>query len=162
MKNNTFELEFINKKEAEPMDKQLKLLHDLGHLVSGVQSEVQCTPNNLPMYYTDPQIILEDMVSNRLVDNNVDPDTKNLALTQIDFLDGLPIVNGLPFWERLDCEPLNYYRLFKTYRDEKLTESKRSFQKLEKDTNTGLSYLYALSKIYHWQSRIRAFDIYQM
>lgn len=161
MKTRTFELEFNKKQNANP-DKQLGLLQDLGNWTATLQSEIQLTPNNLPTAYVDPQVILEEMVSGRMIDGQLDPETKTNALIQIDYLDGIPIVNGLPFWERLDCEPLNYYRLFKTYRDTKLIETKRSFQKLEKDTNTPIHYLYALNKIYCWQPRTLAFDIYQL
>ena len=151
----TFELAF--KQPNQPLDRQLDILQNLGREIAQRQSEIQLTPNNLPTAYIDPQAILE-----KITTATIDTETKSKALIQIDYLDGMPIVNGLPFWERLDCEPLNYYRLFRTYRDEKLTDDTRSFKKLEKDTNTQINYLYALSKIYHWQYRTLAFDIYQL
>ena len=154
MENNTLQV----------TDKKLKLLKDLGEFVSNLQKNISTTPNNLPTAYIDPQVILEEMVANADEKDNMifSNETIAIATTQIDFLDGLPVINGLPFWERLDCEPLEYYRLFKTYRDMKLTDPTRSFEKLNKDTNTETSYLYALSKIYHWSQRVKAFDLYQL
>jgi hypothetical protein len=151
-----------SKENNNSLDIKLKLLNNLGNTVSGLQKNIDVTSNNLPIAYIDPQIILEEIIDNSDANANISQELITLSTTFIDYLDGVPIVGGLPFWERLDCEPLDYYRLFKTYRDYKLIEPKRSFEKLEADTNTPRPYLYALSKVYHWQQRALAFDIYKM
>jgi hypothetical protein len=147
--------------QIDKIDQRLSVLKRLGGIISGLQKGIQLTLNNLPLAYIDPQTILEEIASDP-ANSNVTDETIALSTTPIDYLDGVPIVNGLPFWEKLDGEPLDYYRLFKTYRDYPIKDQNRSFEKLEIDTNTPTSYLYALSKIYHWRPRTASFDQYQL
>ena len=154
-------MEMIEK--TEKIDIKLKLLQNLGDLVQNLQKNARLTNQNLPLTYIDPQVILEEITDKQVQNvNEISQETINLALITIDYLEGIPIISGLPFWERLDCEPLDYYKIFKFYRDIKLTEPTRSFEKTAKSTNQKETILYALSKIYHWQQRVQSFDLYQL
>jgi hypothetical protein len=129
----------------------------LGNRTKQYQATLDLTSNGLPVAYIDPQVVVEQIAQG-------DEPTQSeitMATVDIDYLEGFPIVDGRPFWERLDCEPLDYYKLYKGYRDQKNTEtSQRSFDKLEQQTNTPVSYLYAISKVYHWQIRVKAYDLF--
>ena len=84
------------------------------------------------------------------------------AIIRLDYSEGFPTVQGLPFWERLDGEPLPYYKIFKVYRDMELTtEGKRSFQKAAQRARIPVRVVEILSKVYHWRSRVKAFDLYR-
>lgn len=90
---------------------------------------------------------------------NLNEDIPSLEhITQpIDYIDTFPIIDGLPFWERLDCEPFDYYDLFKDYRNDDQHSLKRIARKYELPN----SFVHALSKIYHWQARAAQYDRYQ-
>ena len=137
------------------IDKKLAMMQLLGQRVANYQNNIERLDNNLPLAYIDPQVIVEHLTEEELIQQEIDQ-----ATIAIDYLEGFPVVNGLPFWERLDCEPLDYYKLFKIYRNQKNTDSTRSFEKLIEQTTTKIGYLYALSKIYHWQDRCKAFDLF--
>ncbi|MHA1302900.1 MAG: hypothetical protein ACTSPI_04250 [Candidatus Heimdallarchaeaceae archaeon] len=81
----------------------------------------------------------------------------NQITQKIDYIDSFPIVDGLPIWERLDCEPLDHYELFKAYR----LQDKRSLSRIAKENNLPTAFVHSLSKIYHWQLRVEAYDRYQ-
>jgi len=166
---------------------QVKILETLGKITRDLQKELE--PSSTPLAYVDAQIILDYLTTvNKDDDPNAIPErVKNGSLVPIDWLDNTPVVNGLPVWERLDCEPLDYYKIYKIYREQKYigtykkeqieddgvqTEQNqnqetepvetvrhsRSFDNLEKSTGIKRKALYALSMVYHWQLRTNLYD----
>ena len=147
--------------DIKKVDQKVRMLTLLGDKVQQLQNNLE--PQNdsgSPLAYIDPQVVLEFITTNQEVE--LTQTEINIATIDIDYLEGFPVVEGLPFWERLDCEPIDYYKMFKLYRNQKITDSTRSFEKLiDQLNNTTAPLLHALSKVYHWQQRVRAFDQYQ-
>lgn len=104
-------------------------------------------PNNqegFPTSYVIPDAISPDL----------DVPDLNAVSQTIDYINTTPIVSGVPFWERLDCEPMDYYRMFKAYRD----TNQRSLKQISKNSNLSPSIIHGISQMYHWQIRVQAFD----
>ena len=146
---------------------KIQVLENLGLVVKDLQ--VKCESNS----YIDAQVILDYLtdVTKTDEDPNVVPQRViEKAQIAIEDIDGIPAVNGLPLWERLDCESLDFYKLFKIYREQKTvgikTESdnvryQRSFENLKEITGFTRKALYAISKVYHWQMRVSLYDSYR-
>jgi hypothetical protein len=140
-------------------DTKLKILAQLSNNIKQLQKNMPKNDNNMPFSYIDPQVILEFIT--KFPNDEIPERILQEATINIDYLEEVPIVNGLPFWERLDCEPLDYYKLFKLYRDQKKTDSTRSFENLKKQTGIQESYLHAIAGIYHWTQRTQTYDYYR-
>lgn len=157
----------IKPQSVQSVDIKLKVLRNLASIISGLQKAITLTEQELPVAYIDSQVVWEYITDTQYQKgetiNDIPYNIVNEATTTLDYLESTPIVKGLYFWEKLDCEPLEYYRLFKTYRDINpiTNDTKRSFEKLAVETNTDIAYIYEYSKIYHWRQRTKSFDLYQ-
>lgn len=162
----------INIVKTEMSNDRIKVLDNLGLVVKDIQDKVG------DAYYVDAQVILEYLtdVTKSDEDPNVIPERiLEQASIQIEYIDGVPAVYGLPLWERLDCEPLDFYNLFKVYREQKMVgitkqsetgsmgnvRYQRSFENLKETTGLTRRALYAVSKVYHWQMRASLYDSFQ-
>lgn len=144
-------------------DSKTAILSKLGQLIQYFQIGAP-EVDGVPDYYIDPSIILPVLDGVDVPDDL--PDTiLNQAKVKIDMEDGLPVVEGIPYWERLDGEPVPYYKLFKEYRDMKYLNSEnrlsRSIAKLAESTQMTGKQLNCLAKTYHWSTRCIAFDQYK-
>lgn len=139
----------------------------LGELIQYFQVSIVNNSDGIPRAYIDPTVIMPFLLEvdepDDLADNVIEE-----ARTPISFEDGFPTVEGIPFWERLEGEAMPYYKLFKEYREMKYialedgTKSlSRSIAKLSESTGMTGRQLNALSRIYHWQIRVKAYDIYK-
>ena len=157
----------IKTEMPELSNDKIQVLENLGLVVKDLQ--VKCDSNS----YIDAQVILDYLtdVTKTDEDPNVVPQRViEKAQIAIEDIDGIPAVNGLPLWERLDCESLDFYKLFKIYREQKtvgITKDEgnvryqRSFENLKEITGFTRKALYAISKVYHWQMRVSLYDSYR-
>ncbi len=170
----------VNILKAEMSNSRIRVLENLGLVVSDMQ--IKCDSNS----YIDANVILEYLteVTKNDEDPNVVPErVLNQATVTIEYIDSIPAVNGLPLWERLDCEPLDFYDIFKLYREQKYIgvskhkpeetgsdeglvvdarrRYQRSFENLIETTGLTRKALYAISKVYHWQMRANLYDSYR-
>lgn len=74
--------------------------------------------------------------------------------------EGIPTVNALPIWEKLDGEPVEAYELFKKYRMMKELKKQRTMFNLSLITNVPVSKLETLKHLFNWNYRVQAFDEY--
>lgn len=139
----------------------------LGELVQYFQVGITTNADGIPMSYIDPTQILPHLMEVDVPDD-LDDEIVESAKTPIDFSDGFPTVEGIPFWERLEGEPVPYYNLFKEYREMKYVGMKtengtltRSIAKLSESSNMAGKHLNALARVYHWQVRVKAYDLYK-
>jgi hypothetical protein len=148
-------------------EQRIKVLKTLGAIIKNLQEtlpKVQIKNREMPLFYIDPQIVLNNLTNIKGEETTAQiPDrVTSEATVPIDYLEDVPVANGLPFWERIDCEPIAYYKLFKIYRDQKNEGgTHRSFENLKKRTGIPESAIHALSSVYHWQPRIRAYDLFK-
>jgi len=136
----------------------------LGDFVQTLQQDCEVNNIGMPLTYVDPTVIAE--TTHWCASPDDIPDDKfNASIVPIEFEDGLPTVNGLPFWERLDGETLPYYNVFKQYRDMKYYNNThlntRSIARLGEEIGVPGRFLSILGRIYHWSPRCKAFDMYR-
>lgn len=152
----------------------LQLNQKLANFVAQMQSMMDVSTTGDYMAYIDPTIVAECIPYCETLDD-MDEVKFNEAIVKFDFEDGIPIINGLPVWDRLDGEPIPYYKIFKEYRDMKYhistfgnssseftTIGNRAIGRLAEMLNIPGKYITVLSKIYHWSIRVRAYDIFRM
>jgi hypothetical protein len=135
------------------------------------------------MGYIDADIIMSQFV-NASVEELL-ANTPSNAITPLSCLEGYATTpDGLPFWERLDGEQIQYYELFKAYRDmiytklpvsgdrEKILEgpditnprsitSLRSLYIVAQRADIGRPVIKTISQMYHWAYRVKAYDLFR-
>ena len=153
----------VKTNEIAISDQKARILANLGQIIKNIQEDLPKNKNGLPNHYVDAQIILDWLTTNGQAVGELPDSIVNSSLVPIDYLEEVPVVNGLPVWERFDCEPMVEYKLFKLYRDSTNLDgvSQRSFENLSNSTEIKVKSLYAVSKVYHWQMRVRAFDLFK-
>jgi hypothetical protein len=132
----------------------------LGNFVQYFQVNLPTNSYGVPLKMVDPMPIAENMLDCETTDD-LPEHILELAVMDVDFEEGMPVIEGLPIWERFDGEQLEYYKYFKEYRDMLYLGGSRAISKLAHKFNIEGRFLGALSKIYHWQMRCRAYDAYK-
>ena len=133
------------------------ILATLGENIYNLQITLPMNNEGLPLRYVDAQKMLESGV----LEGELDIDIISGALVDIDYSEGYAIVAGMPFWERLEGEPIPYYDLFKIYLHQRDTQATRSFLNVQDKTNVSITTVNHLAKAFHWRVRARAYDIYK-
>jgi hypothetical protein len=143
-------------KDHQISTSEAKVLQILGDRIHNLQSKQSLNHNDLPLSYIDPQAV----IATGLV-RDMSADEINSAIIPIDYLEGYPVVSGLPFWEKLDGELLYFYRLFQSYRDMRETSGSRSLQKISDLSSQPFSIINNIAKAYHWTLRVKSYDMYR-
>jgi hypothetical protein len=132
--------------------------------VQQFQSMIEVNRDGIPLSIIDPTIISECAMYADTTDD-IPEEKYHSSLTAVDFEDGIPVVNGVPLWERLDGERMEYYKIFKEYRDMKYMNENgigaRSMASLSETLNIPGRLISILARIYHWMTRVRCFDMYK-
>ena len=74
--------------------------------------------------------------------------------------EGIPTINAMPIWERIEGEPTEAYEVFKQYRMMKELNKTRTMYNLSLLTNVPVSHLETMRHLFNWNYRIQAFDAY--
>lgn len=93
---------------------------------------------------------------------------KMRATHRVDYLGIVPTIEGMPIWDRLPNERMDYYIAFKMYRDSKFTSldssdylvTSRNIRSFSKDIAVPANFILYLSRMYSWEERLRAYDIW--
>lgn len=134
----------------------IRIMNALGDKVKELQGDVPITSFNgvtdsgapeWPIAYIDASLVN----TNQALESPI----------PIEYLEGYPTVNGIPLWERLENEPVELFKLFKTYRDMKLNQGLRSIQELSTLGNTSPAVCLCALKLFHWNLRCQGYDLYQ-
>lgn len=134
----------------------------LGNFVQYFQVNLPTNGFGVPMQLVNPLLLAQNVNLMECETTDDVPDSVlQRAILRVDFDDGLPIIDGVPIWERLDGEHVDYYKLFKEYREMLYVSGSRALTKLANMFNIAGKYLNVLSKVYHWQLRVRAYDVYK-
>lgn len=129
----------------------------LGNFVQYFQVNLPANSYGVPLKLINPLAIAEHMLDCETTDD-VPEHALNAAIMDIDIEEGIPVFEGLPIWERFDGELLEYYKLFKEYREMLYVSGSRAVSRLAGTHNVAGKNLNALAKVYHWQLRCRAYD----
>lgn len=74
--------------------------------------------------------------------------------------EGIPTVNAIPIWERIEGEPTEAYEVFKQYRMLKMNNKPRTMYNLSLLTNIPVAHLETMRHLFNWNYRVQAFDVY--
>lgn len=132
----------------------------LGNFVQYLQVNLPTNSYGVPLKLIDPLVIAENMLGCETTDDIPDHIIERATLS-VEFEEGIPVVDGLPIWERLEGEILEYYKLFKEYREMLYVRGTRAIAKLAETYNIAGRNLNVLAKVYHWQLRCKAYDAYK-
>lgn len=135
-----------------------RTMQTLRKYVTQMQSVQACNGMNQPLALVSPvEILATGFLTpiDKLIDSPPDG-----AILKVSYLEGLPTINGVPIWERLEGEPPEYYKLFKRYRDMRDAKVYRAVYKLAQETNMETRQLELLRQVYHWNVRVSAYDEY--
>lgn len=132
----------------------------LGNLVQYFQVNLPSNAHGIPLQLIDPSVLAEKLADYETSDD-VPTDVVNTATWEIILEEGMPLVEGVPIWERLDGESVAYYNLFKAYREALYLEGARAIAKLAASTGIQMRNLTMLSRTYHWALRCKAYDFHK-
>lgn len=132
----------------------------LGDFVQYFQVNLPTASNGIPLKIINPTALMSHMMNYENTDDVPDI-VLNEATEEVDMFEGIPTIEGLPIWDRLDGESIPYYKLFKEYREMLYLEGSRAIAKLARNHDIQGKVLSVLSKIYHWYPRVKAYDIYK-
>jgi len=132
-------------------------LLELGERVSALQAALPVNRDGLPLAYIDPQALAEI----GFLEGNLSKEQVEKTMVPISYADSYAVANNLPFWERLDSELLDYYELFKAYRNMKYVVGRRSILEVSNAVNVPSGKINALSQVYHWMLRVLCYDHYK-
>lgn len=149
--------------------KQMKVTADFIKLATFVQALQRTMPSNEGrlLCFINPAVLAGNVPfcdsPSDITEDMIKESTINL-----EFTDDMALVEGVPVWERLESERLDFYQLFKVYRDMRYTVTTdgdyflldRSMAKLSRLTNIPAKLINCLAKIYNWALRVSYYDVY--
>lgn len=133
-----------------------KIMRNLAQLVQFFQTEYSGGMGTSAKSLILPSTIMPYCESANTDD--VPDDVIATAQAPIVYYDDVPCISGVPVYERLEGEPIPYYKVFQVYRDMKTTNSRRSLAKVHEITGLDMGILNLLNRTYHWQYRVVPFD----
>ena len=132
----------------------------LGNFVQYLQVNLPTNGYGVPLKLINPVLVMPYVMeyeqTSDLPDRVLDEATMEVVID-----DGLPLVEGVPIWERFDGEPVEYYKVFKTYRELLYLSGSRTIAKVAQMVDVAIAHLQTLSKTFHWQLRCKAYDLYK-
>lgn len=137
---------------------QITMQTKLGNFVQYFQVNLPTNGQGVPLKLIDPVQLLPGLLNSETTDD-VPDHIVDAATLSVEIDDGIPLLDGVPIWERWDGEQMDYYKAFKNYREMLYVSGSRAISKLSEVLNIPARVLSVLSKIYHWHARCRAYDI---
>ena len=113
----------------------------------------------------DPALIASELPYTENLEDFTD-DMKERSAMVVDYVDSTPAVHGVPVWDRLPGERVDFYNAFKLYRDSRyfLVETgeyvivNRTLAGLARQLNIAGATLSYISKLYSWKTRCALYD----
>lgn len=135
----------------------VSIMRDLAKKVSSLQASLPVSSEGLPHAYINASTVLE----RGILQDELSKEAIDASVVQINFLEGFPTVDGLPLWERLEGEVIEYYDLYKCYRNMKDGKGTRSLASVAEFGHVPISHIHILAQVYHWSIRVKAYDTYR-
>ncbi len=115
----------------------------------------------------DPALIAQELPYTESVADFTD-DMKERSAMVVEYIDSTPTIQGVPVWDRLPGERVDFYNVFKLYRDSRycLLETgeymivNRTLAGLARQLSVPGAVLTYISKLYSWSARVSLFDQY--
>lgn len=141
-------------------DGKYEFQRKLGNFVQYFQVNLPANSSGQPLQLIDPLIIAENMLNCETTDD-VPEEVVDLAVLNVEFDQGMPLIEGLPIWERFEGETIDNYKLFKEYRESMYETGSRVVSKIAARHNLPGKFLHTIAKSYHWQMRCRSYDLHK-
>lgn len=130
----------------------------LKRYVSQLQGSQPLDALGRPTALVNPQALLATGFRTPIDDLLDDPPVG--AVLPINYLEGLPTIEGIPIWEHMEGEPIEFYQLFKRYRNMRTSTTSRAVYKLALEVGSEAKHVELIRQAYHWQIRVGAYDYY--
>jgi len=156
---------------------KISALQHTADAIVALQKKVMHTPEGDPLAYVDPtpvQMMLATHPRNDIATEDLVPSDIPEAIVPLTYFEGYALTHsGHPFWDRLEGECVEYFNLFKHYRDlqyQKLNNynnnttsngeqsSLRTITKVAQHTGTDRRVIKTIAKMYHWKQRAEQYD----
>lgn len=111
-----------------------------------------------PTVLIDPQSVLSTGFITP-IDTLMDNPPEGL-IQPIQYMEGLPTIQGQPLWGQLEGEPVEFYNMFRRYREMNTTKENRAVYKLALEVGLDVRYLELVRTCYQWPIRVQAYDAY--
>lgn len=113
----------------------------------------------------DPALIAQELPYTESLADFTD-DMKERSTMVVEFMDSTPTIQGVPVWDRIPGERLDFYNVFKLYRDSRyfLMDNgdyvivNRTIAGLARQLNIPGQVLTYISKLYSWAARCKLYD----
>lgn len=115
----------------------------------------------------DPALIAQELPYTESLEDFTD-DMKERSTMEVDYIDSTPSIQGAPVWDRLPGERIDFYNVFKLYRDSRYFLVDTGEYAIVNRTLAGLARqlklpgvtLSYISKLYSWKPRCVLYDQY--
>lgn len=115
----------------------------------------------------DPALIASELPYTESLEDFTD-DMKERSTMVVEYIDSTPTIQGMPVWDRLPGERVDFYNVFKLYRDSRyfLVDTgeyaivNRALAGLARQLQIPGAILSYISKLYSWKSRCLLYDQY--
>lgn len=115
----------------------------------------------------DPALIAQELPYTEDLADFTD-DMKERSMLNVEYMDSTPTIQGTPVWDRLPGERVDFYNVFKLYRDSRYFLLDTGEYAVVNRTLAGLSrqlsipgaILSYISKLYSWKTRCSLYDQY--
>ena len=115
----------------------------------------------------DPALIAQELPYTEDLEDFTD-DMKERSMMMIEHIDSTPTIKGMPVWDRLPGERVDFYNVFKLYRDSRYFLLDTGEYAIVNRTLAGLArqlsipgvILSYISKLYSWKTRCVLYDQY--
>lgn len=137
----------------------------LGMFVQALQKPFHTGGNNIPSAFINPAVIA-NVVPFCDSPQDVNADIISQATMQLQIMDEFITYDGCPIWERIEGERVDFYNVFKVYRDMRYGVLTDGDFVLRPRTLAGAARMLFLSpmllntlyKIYNWEARCICYD----
>lgn len=115
----------------------------------------------------DPGLIAPELPYVESIEDFTD-DMRERSAMVIEYIDSTPTIQGVPVWDRLPGERIDFHNVFKLYRDSRYCLLETGEYMVVNRTLAGLArqlcipgvVLSYISKLYSWPARVKLFDQY--
>lgn len=137
----------------------------LANMCSAIQNQLKSSGRVFGL--VNPAVVAELMPNLESI-NDLSDSMRERTAFPIEYMDNIATVNGLPVWDALPGERVDFYNVFKLYRDSRYflldtgeyAISNRTVAGLAKQLGMPGSSLTYISKLYSWTDRCALYDAY--
>lgn len=140
-------------------------LMSLANMCSAIQNQLKSGGKIFGL--VNPAVVAEYMPILESV-NDLSDSMKERATFSLEYMDQIAMLEGIPVWDLLPGERMDFYNVFKLYRDSRYflldtgeyVINNRTIAGLSKQLGVSGSILTYISKLYSWQDRCILYDVY--